>query len=142
MRELRRSDKVIKETINGAKAILEGFGENPPPQEVAQARADVCLHSGKDGKRCPHNHVGGFSVTASIGSVIQAQREKKLQLKLRVDGEEELGVCTICRCPMFLKVFYDWNTIYGHTTDETFTQFRDKWPSCWMVKELDNHKTP
>ena len=132
---------MIKETINGAKALLEGFGENPPSKEIAQSRADVCLRSGPDGSRCPHNHVGGFSVTTAIGSVIQAQREKKHQLKLRVDGEEGLGICKICRCPMFLKVFYDWDTIYSHTTDETFQQFKDKWPVCWMLKELNNHNT-
>ncbi len=139
---MRRGHRMIKETINGAKAILDGFGENPPPQEVAQARADVCLHSGKDGTRCPHNSLGSWTLTTAIAQVIQAQREKKHQLKLSVDGEEGLGVCKICRCPVFLKVFYSWDTIYGHTTDETFNTFRDKWPSCWMVKELDNHKTP
>ena len=52
-----------------------------------------------------------------------------------------MGICKICRCPMFLKVFYDWDTIYSHTTDETFQQFKDKWPVCWMLKELNNHNT-
>jgi hypothetical protein len=133
-------DNVIKDVINGAEALLDGFGKAPPPQEVAQARADVCLHSGKDGTHCPHNHVGKWSATAEVGRVIQAQREKKLHLKLRVDGEEGLGICKICSCPVFLKVFYDWQTIYGHTTDEQFAAFRSKWPACWMIKELDNHE--
>lgn len=82
---------------------------------------------------------GGWTVTTAVGAVIQAQREKKHQLKLRVDGEESLGICTICRCPLFLKVFYDWDTVYGHTTDDKFREFREKWPACWMVKELDQH---
>lgn len=131
----------LKDLTNGAEALLEGFGKTPPSKEVAQARADVCLHSGKDGTHCPHNHVGGWTVTTAIGAVIQAQREKKHQLKLAVDGEEGLGVCKICRCPMFLKIFYDWDTIYSHTTDDKFREFREKWPSCWMVKELDQHTT-
>ncbi len=132
---------MIKEYVNGAKAILESFGDDAPPKEVAQARADVCLHSGPEGKPCPHLHSGAWSATAEIGRVIQAQREKKLELNLRVEGEEGLGICRICKCPMFLKVFFSWPTIYGHTTDETFAQFREKWPSCWMVKELDQHNT-
>ena len=128
----------IKDTLHGAEALLAGFGKTPPSKEVAQARADVCLHSGKDGKPCDFNHLGGWSITTEASRILQAQREKKHQLNLRVDGEEGLGVCRICKCFLPLKVFYDWESIYSHTTDEMFNQFKNQWPSCWMVKEL-NH---
>jgi hypothetical protein len=129
----------LRETINGAKAIILGFGENPPSRSIAQSRANVCLHSGKDGTPCPHNHSGSWSATTEIAKVIQSEREKKLQLNLHVDEEEGLGVCKICKCPMFLKVFYDWDTIFRHTTDSQFEAFRSKWPKCWILKELDQH---
>jgi len=131
----------ITDTLHGAEALLAGFGKTPQSKEVAQARADVCLHSGKDKEgnpaKCPHNHLGGWSITTEASRILQAQREKKHQLNLRVDGEEGLGVCRICKCFLPLKVFYDWESIYSHTTDEMFNQFKNQWPSCWMVKELN-----
>lgn len=130
----------IGDTLNGAEALLDGFGRTPADQETAQKRANVCLHGGKDGSPCPHNSLGAWTITTALARVIQAQREKKHELKLRVDGEEGLGVCKLCRCPLFIKVFYDWDTIYGHTSDEQFAVFREKWPACWMLQELNQHQ--
>lgn len=113
---------------NGISAVLEGFGVAPPPQEVAQARSDVC--TGRlSGVPCPYNHTGGFSLTATASQIIHAQRQRKLELKLAVDGEESLGICKLCGCYLKLKVFFDADTIRNHTTDEAFAKF----PSfCWI----------
>lgn len=122
------------DSIHGVEAILEGFGRCPPPQEVAQARANVCME-------CPANFKGAWSISTAIASVIHAQRQKKLEMKLRVDGEDKLGTCTVCRCPLFLKVWYDFATIYGHTTDQMFDDLRKANRNCWQVKELEQHHT-
>ncbi len=122
--------------VNGAKAIYEGFGESPPPQEVAQARSDVC--TGRlNGTKCPHNHTGGWSITAKASEIIHAQRQRKLELKLAVDGEETLGVCKVCRCYLPLKVWYDSQTIFEHTTDSTLANFPD---FCWIKKACQSLK--
>lgn len=119
---------------NGIEALLEGFGRQPPPQEVAQARSDVC--TGRlSGVPCAYNHLGGFSLTAKASAIIHAQRQRKLELKLAVDGEAALGICKGCGCYLPLKVWYDSETILRHTTDETFSKFP---PHCW-IKHL---KTP
>ena len=123
--------------ISGIEAILEGFGKHPPSQETAQNRADIC--TGRiNGVPCPNNHKGGFSLTAQASSVIHAQRQRKLDLKLSVDGEGALGVCKVCKCYLPLKVWFDTQTIYNHTTDETLAQFPD---FCWVKQEC-NHLKP
>lgn len=121
--------------VNGVKAILEGFGESPPSQEVAQARSDIC--TGRlSGTKCPNNHQGGFSLTTKAAQVIHAQRQRKLELKLAADGESSLGVCKVCGCYLPLKVWYDSQTITNHTSDEQFAKF----PSfCW-IKNLKPHE--
>lgn len=127
--------------INGIEAILDGFGEKPPSKEVAQARADIC--TGRlSGTPCPANYLGGWAISDKIAQVIRAQREKKLELNLRVDEEERLGQCTACRCPLFLKVFYDDETIYNHTTDPDFDKMRAANSKCWMLEIQKQHQTP
>lgn len=123
--------------INGAHAILEGFGEAPPSQEVGQSRADSCIR-GNNGNKCPFNHTGAFSITAKASQIIHAQRQRKLELKLTVDGEASLGVCKICSCFLPLKVWYDIKTIYDHTEDATLAKFPD-W--CWIKRECSQLKT-
>lgn len=119
---------------SGIDAILEGFGRNPPSQEVAQNRADIC--DGRlSGVPCPYHHKGSFSLTAQASAIIHTQRQRKLELKLAVDGEDALGVCKVCKCYLPLKIWYDSETITRHTTDETFSKFP---PHCW-IKRL---KTP
>jgi hypothetical protein len=125
--------------LDGAKAILDGFGEAPPSHGVAQARADIC--SGRlSGRPCPANHRGGWIVTDKIAQVIRAQRERKLELNLRVEGEELLGQCTACRCPLFLKVFYDEETIYSYTPDTVFDKMKEANEACWMLAIQQRHQ--
>ena len=117
--------------INGVEAILHGFGRNPPPQEVAQDRSDIC--TGRlSGVPCPNNHKGSFSLTAQASSIIHAQRQRKLELKLAVEGESSLGVCRTCGCYLPLKVWFDSQTILDYTTDFTIAKFPD---FCWIKKE-------
>ena len=123
---------------NGIEAICEGFGKAPPPQDVAQARADIC--TGRlSGVPCPHNHKGAFSITAKAAQIIHAQRQRKLELKLAVEGESSLGVCHVCGCALPLKIWFDTETLYNHTDDSTLARFPD---FCWLKKECSQLKTP
>lgn len=124
--------------INGIATLADGFSKPPPPQEVCQSRANVCLFSGPPDEhigtptKCPFNHRGAISVTTAIAAAIHAARQRKLELNLRVEGEEGLGVCKLCGCDLKTKVFWDAESIYSHTTDSTFERFRSEWPKCWM----------
>lgn len=131
----------LKGAINGIEAAVEEFSKDPPPKEVAQVRADVC--TGRlSGNPCPHNFRGAWRVTDLTAAVIKAQLEKKRDLALHVDWEDKLGTCKACSCPLFLKVFYNWSTIYNHTSDEQFEKQHSANPECWMWKEYLEHKQP
>lgn len=126
----------LLDKLLGAKAIVDGFGKSPPPRELAQKRSDICTKGFEGGKPCPYNYLGAWSITSRIAEMIHKQREIKLQLKLQVDGEEKLGVCEVCGCPMMLKVWYDAETIWNHTSDAAYS----KYPSwCWLQKEKPQH---
>lgn len=119
--------------INGSQALMEGFGEDPPPQDVAQNRADIC--TGRvSSVPCAYNHQGTFSLTSKIAAFIHAQRQRKLELKLSVDGEGSLGICKVCKCYLPLKVWYSSRVIYEYTEDSTIAKFPD---FCWIKRELE-----
>lgn len=90
-----------------------------------------------DGKRCRYNTFDGWVIPTHVALTLHKLRELKNQKKLRVENENLLGTCAICRCVLPLKVWYDFGTIFNHTTDETFLRFP---PWCWMKKEWLNHK--
>lgn len=130
---MRGSSRVsLGEIINGAEAILDGFGRTPPSQSVAQARADVCTGHAT-GFPCPANYRGGWAVSTEIARVLHAQRQKKLELKLEVERENQLGTCEKCKCFLPLKIWYDDDTIYNHTADTTFQAMKQINPACWQV---------
>ena len=134
--QLAAAQRRDMDLVNGAAALLDGFGKSPPSPDVAQGRSDVC--TGRlTGVPCPHNYQGFWRITEQAGRVLHAQREKKLELSLKTEGEDKLGQCRLCNCPLLLKVWYDWETIYNHTTDETFAKIRLNKPDCWLVTELD-----
>lgn len=125
---------MFENEANGSKILLEWLGEGakPVPQDHAQYRCNHCLH-GFNGIRCPHNISGEWRFSSIVASVILRWFKHKQEMRLFVVGEEELGVCDICRCKLALKVWVPFETIYHHTTDERFAQFP---PYCWISNEL------
>lgn len=121
--------------MHGAMAIADGFGDDPPPQEVAEARAKTCLE-GKDGGRCPFNNMGTWIIPMHIGQALHKMREIKLKKKLTVSNEDKLGVCSVCACSLSFKVHYQFQAIFDHTPDHKFLQF-PAW--CWIFKEYQEH---
>lgn len=130
----------VSQAISGVKAAVEEFGKEPPSQELRQSRADVC--TGRlTGKPCPQNYLGAWRVTDVAVSIIKGQLERKRDLALRVEGEDKLGTCEACSCPLFLKVHYNFQTIYDHTSDQQFEKLRAANPECWQWKERVQHQT-
>lgn len=125
------------ELATGGHILVEWLGAGAIPVSAAQAqhRADCC-RAGNAGATCPHNHIGRWSFTAVAARAILAYARAKNALGLRVEGERELGTCTICKCKLRLKVQVPFHHIYDHTTDETFAKFP---PWCWLAEELRTH---
>jgi hypothetical protein len=125
------------ELVNGGKILIEwlGAGAVPVPEAQAQSRADCCRY-GAQGAKCPHNHIGRWGFTETAARAILAYARAKNALGLRVQGERELGTCTLCKCKLRLKVQVPFHHIYDHTTDETFAKF-PMW--CWLHRELKEH---
>lgn len=128
----------IQEATNGIKAAIEEFSHDPPPQSVRQARSDIC--TGRlSGKKCPHNFQGAWRLTDTAAHIIKTQLERKRELALDVEGEDNLGTCEVCKCPLFLKVHYSWQTVYGHTSDDMFHKLHAANPECWMWAEREQY---
>ncbi len=133
---LNRLSRSAGHVADGARILVEWFGDGavPVPISLAQARANVCLRGGPDGKRCPKNKEGHhwLNLTADAVRAIAEQMQQKDAMKLRVAGEDGLFACAVCRCPLKLKVHVPLATILEHTDEET----RNDFPAyCWLVTE-------
>jgi len=124
-----RLSRSVGHAAVGGRVLIEWLGEGavPVPIEVAQRRANVCLE-------CPENRDGHslLRLTADAVRAIAEQMNAKEHLKLRVEGEDRLHACAICRCPLPLKVHVPLNNILQHTDEATLNAFP---PFCWIAKE-------
>ncbi|HEU4344047.1 MAG TPA: hypothetical protein VFU31_21030 [Candidatus Binatia bacterium] len=113
----------------GSKIIIDwlGSGGQPVAQELAQARADVCL-------QCPKNQEGHFvaKLTAFVAKAIHDQRREKLRMGLRVNGEDRIHTCSVCSCHLPLKLFVPYDVIAARTLESEWKEFPD---FCWVLKE-------
>lgn len=117
--------------FNGAVAIAELLGPTGVPVEhsLAASRARTCLKCRCNVKltwlgRLFYN----FLSFAAIRYTLIAKK-----LKLRVDGERDLGVCSACMCPLKLKVHVPITHIVDYTNEETMAAFH---PHCWILAEM------
>lgn len=131
-----RLSRSVAHAADGGRILVEwlGDGAKPVPVEISQARANVCLSGGPDGKACPHNKDGHsfFKWTADKVRAVAEQMNAKERLKLRVLGEEGLHSCEVCECPLALKVHVPLNNILQHTDEAMLNAFP---PWCWMTNE-------
>ena len=102
-----------------------GDGGEPVSQELAQSRADIC-------RVCPMNYKGEWIWNMATQLAINAQSKLRRILNLRVDGEEDLGVCEACGCKIVLKIRVPIKQISRHTTVEQLTKYA---PKCWIKSE-------
>lgn len=118
--------KDVDHKIAGANAIAEWLGPDHEPVEtsVAEKRAAVCLS-------CPMHRKGDWwgHILSRIGSAARHVKETRERMDLRLDADEKLGKCTVCDCPMVLKVWVDRDFILEHTDAETMSELPEH---CWI----------
>lgn len=124
-------EKSVRYLANGAEAWIEflGPGQKPVLPSVAQKRAEVCF-------KCPLNRPAkGWidTISSAAAKATKAYFHIKDALELKVDGEERLGICNACWCPLKLKVHMPIEHIEEFTEDEVLA---DLHKDCWILKEL------
>lgn len=116
---------------NGARAWLEFLGpeQKPVEAELSQKRASICY-------KCPLNRPAkGWieTITTEAAKATKTYFRIKDKLNLRVDGEERLGICNACWCPLKLKIHMPIDHITDNTEDEVMAEFHK---DCWVLKEI------
>lgn len=127
--------RLLRNLAAGANTIVSWIDEGAPTvsQELANKRAAVCHGGGDPDKKCPMNGRGGFEsyFTVPVTNAIRAQLERKRTMKLETPGDDRLGVCTGCDCPLQLKVWMPLDNILAKMSAETQAKLH---PNCWIVK--------
>lgn len=110
-----------------------GDGGEPVTVDLVTARVLAC-NQGDHGKRCPHNRRGNLwdRLTGSAVVRVMEQRRLKFGLGLKVQGEDKLGHCQICHCPLDTKVWVPMKHIEENTPQAEWSEL-PAW--CWMRKE-------
>lgn len=125
-----RAAGLVSNVVTGTQILADWLGNSGKPvsQELAQQRANVCI-------LCEKNQDGHFSakLTAAVANAILVQRRKKLEMKLTVEGEENLHTCSACDCHLPLKVWVPIDVVADRTSKETLKELPD---FCWMKKEV------
>ena len=95
------------------------------PQTLADSRAAVC-------KTCPKNqpHPIYQNLAAPVALQLRRQIEAKAQMKLAVNGEEDLHICEACWCVLSLKVQTPIQVASKGLDLTTLPDF------CWIRKEF------
>lgn len=96
----------------------------------SESRAAVCA-------ACPVNGKGDFTqwFTQPAADAIKRQLEKVQSRKLSTSQDEKLNICTICLCPLKLKVHTPISFIKTHMSEGVLRDL-EKAPACWIIEEL------
>lgn len=118
--------RIIKAGVTAWKVRRDWFGDGGQPvaPELAQQRSDVC-------NRCPMNQEKPVWELFASAVVIAVKQQLKLksELNLRVNGEENLHVCSACLCILSLKVHTPLKFILESSDTEGLHE------SCWILAE-------
>lgn len=144
---LRQVAGVVVEAVGklnvSAKIISQwlGSGGKPVNADLAQSRANVCLRGAVDGAGsmvpCPFNKPGAKPIEAAA-KIIKGQLEAKAELKLIVQGEENLHTCDRCWCFLPTKIFCPIEHIVENTPASMLNKLSQDAPWCWQVKEAQS----
>lgn len=107
-----------------------GAGGTPIDRELANHRASIC-------ENCPANQKAGWRDLITVGAAhaLRLYLEIKNSMNLRLDLEDELGVCRACTCPLVLKPWAPIDHIKDNTDEETMEKHRKANAECWVVTE-------
>lgn len=113
----------IKRAASGTAVILDWLtsGGKPVPQELAEARAKICV-------ACPKNVPAEWFTTAPA-ELIRSTLSARSDLKLETPYDDKLQSCDVCRCLLRLKVFCPLDHILKGTKPEIMQEFP---PACWI----------
>jgi hypothetical protein len=124
---------MLQDASKFASTIKDWLGEGCQPDPQAQDRANIC--TGKNsGRPCEFNWRGGWIMRREVADTVRRWIEAKEHLQLRVEGEDQLGTCEVCRCPLSTKIHIPLKTILAHTPKEEFENLP---PHCWIKLETD-----
>lgn len=117
----------LRNDVRGLRVLAEwlGSGGYPVSRSQANCRALICLN-------CPHNQKEKWWEKAkeAIARAIREHMLVKDKLKLRVDIEDEIGMCEMCGCCLRLLVWTPLEHLKKHHADiEDYPDF------CWKRNE-------
>jgi hypothetical protein len=125
----------IKTIWAGVKTLDEWIDSGSPAVEpsLAETRAANCA-------TCPENAQGDWTAwfTKPASEAIRRQLEKVQNRNLTTSRDDALKVCSVCWCPLRLKIWLPIANINAHLSNETRTALQTVTnPSggCWQVKE-------
>lgn len=112
----------VRHIPDGIKHITDwlGSGGEIVSKSEAQERANICLTCAKN--------VKGFQVATPVALAIKAHLGVKKAMKLRVDGEKQLGSCEACGCVLRLLIWETQDRIRLQSQGEELPEF------CWKLK--------
>jgi hypothetical protein len=125
----------LQNVVGGASLLVEWIasGADAVPAEKSAERAKTCAEM-EPGKRCPFNEEGDFLrfFTQPLANAIHREVERKKELKLDTPYDEKLGVCSVCSCPLTLKVHVPLDLIVSRMKPEIRGALH---PNCWILKQ-------
>lgn len=120
-----------KQLVGGAKTLSEWVESNEPPvpPELSTHRAIIC-------SQCPKNEKGDWTswFTTPAAELIKRLVEKAQTRKLETPRDDQLQCCTICYCPMKLKVHVGIEWIKKRMNPEEAGKLKAV-SNCWIVQE-------
>lgn len=119
----------LKNVAAGAEVLIEWIesGAEAVTSELANNRAQTC-------STCPENKSGGWEswFTVPASNAIRKTMERRKDMKLETPFDDKLHVCSVCLCPLALKVHLKLEQILKNLPKETKGRLP---PHCWIVTE-------
>lgn len=121
----------VKKIWAGVRTLNDWIdsGDPPVPAEQSAARARCCA-------TCNKNTPGDFTTwfTKPAAEAIQKQVERISDRKLSTPEDARLNVCSVCLCPLKLKVHTPLNYINSYLSEGVLKEL-EKVSGCWIVEE-------
>jgi hypothetical protein len=73
-----------------------------------------------------------------VAFAVKQQMRLKHEMNLRVNGEEDLRVCSACLCLNSMKVHVPLKFILEYTEPDVMDAFHKEEPTCWILTEQQN----
>ncbi len=125
---LRRSSLFgpLGAAAGGGRVLVEWIasGEEAVPISVAEERAAICAD-------CPKNEKGDWTrfFTVPVSDEIKRQLEKRRGWNLKTSKDDELFVCSVCSCPIKLKLHVPIDRILKNLDPQVKANLH---PKCWI----------